>query len=339
MVIRNNSDVPSDIKNQEEKSPHERFRDSKSLSVTDFSSLAWCELQQHYFFIAGGRKETLAMKIGSEIHNKLELQEHDIISIPTHTKEDIWGIKLYNLIFGIDSLFINLKTRELPIFGFVSGLFVFGIIDQIEMKPVFDDISRDELIISDTKTRTKQYIPKYVPPSVKFQLMLYKKLFDELVQGTFDEMKIFQTLDLNPDLEFSKELANIVNISYKEKEMKEFKPNLRNLMKVVINSFGKVWKSCNILEVNYKFQKDGSDLGSKYFDYDENQLDNYLEKTVKYWKGDRKPEGVPIEDAWKCQNCEFADNCEWRLNKIKEREQNKRALLEITNGQPKLRLN
>lgn len=93
MEIRNNSDVPSDIKNQEEKSPHERFRDSKSLSVTDFSSLAWCELQQHYFFIAGGRKETLAMKIGSEIHNKLELQEHDIISIPTHTKEDIWGIK------------------------------------------------------------------------------------------------------------------------------------------------------------------------------------------------------------------------------------------------------
>jgi hypothetical protein len=94
MELRGSSNVSSDdIKNQEEKSPHERFRGSKNLSVTDFSSLAWCELQQHYFFIAGGRKETLAMKIGSEIHNKLELQVHDLVTIPTYTKEDIWGIK------------------------------------------------------------------------------------------------------------------------------------------------------------------------------------------------------------------------------------------------------
>ncbi|GES88192.1 exonuclease V [Rhizophagus clarus] len=344
MELRTNSNVPSDIKNQEEKSPHERFRDSKTLFVTDFSSFAWCELQQHYSLIAGGRKETLAMKNGSEIHKNLESQEHVIVQIPTYTREDSWGIKLYNLIFGIDSLFTNYKTRELPIFGFVSDLFVFGIIDQVEMKPVFDDISgdelliisdtnisRDELIISDTKTRTKPYIPKKAPPSVKFQLMLYKKLFDELVQGTIDDEKIFQTLDLNPDLEFSNELANIIKISCKESEIKEL--NLRNLMKVVINRFRKVWKTSNVLEVNYKLQKDESDLGSIYFDYNENQLENYLKKTIKYWKGDRKPEGVPIEDAWKCQNCDFADNCEWRLNKIKECEQKKRAFKEITNGQ------
>jgi exonuclease V len=184
----------------------------------------------------------------------------------------------------------------------VSDLFVFGIIDQVELKPVFDDISdisRDELIISDTKTRTKQHIPINILPSVKFQLMLYKKLFDELAQGTFDDVKMFQTLDLNLDLEFSNELSNIIKISYKGKEIKEF--NLRNLMKFVINRFGKVWKTCNVLEVNYKFQEDGSDLGSKYFDYDEKQLENYLKKTVKYWKGYRNPEGVPIEDAWKCQ--------------------------------------
>jgi exonuclease V len=88
-----NSNVPSDTITRNENSPIERFRDSKSLSVTDFSSFAWCELQQHYFLIAGGRKVTLAMKTGSEIHSKLEEQEHDIISIPTYTKEDIWGIK------------------------------------------------------------------------------------------------------------------------------------------------------------------------------------------------------------------------------------------------------
>ena len=121
--------------------------------------------------------------------------------------------------------------------------------------------------------------------------MLYKKLFDVLVQGTFDDVKFFKSLDLNPDLEFS------IKMSYEE--VKESK--LRNLMNVAINRFKKVWKACNLLEVNYNLQKDGSDLGSKYFDYDEIQLDRYLGKMIKYWKGDRKPEGVSIEDAWKCR--------------------------------------
>ncbi|GES80688.1 exonuclease V-like isoform X2 [Rhizophagus clarus] len=112
-----------------------------------------------------------------------------------------------------------------------------------------------------------------------------------LIQGTFDDVKFFKSLDLNSDLEFS------IKMSYEE--VKESK--LRNLMNVAINRFKKVWKACNLLEVNYNLQKDGSDLGSKYFDYDEIQLDRYLRKMIKYWKGDRKPEGVFIEDAWKCR--------------------------------------
>jgi len=72
-------------------------------------------------------------------------------------------------------------------------------------------------------------------------------------------------------------------------------------MKIVINYIGRFWKSSNILEVNYKYQKDGSDMGSLHFEYDEDQIMKYLTKSSKYWKGDRKPEGVPIEEAWKCQ--------------------------------------
>src|SRR6266540_3502488 len=63
---------------QEDKSPYAKFRGSKVLYVTDFASLAWCEMQQHYALITGGKKETRAMKAGSEIHTALELQVHDI---------------------------------------------------------------------------------------------------------------------------------------------------------------------------------------------------------------------------------------------------------------------
>src|SRR4051812_24857368 len=97
LEIRTDSDGSSSVINaeekQEQKSPYARFRNSKTLYVTDFASLAWCELQQHYTLLAGGKKETQAMKAGSEIHNKLELQDHDIVTISTNTKEDLWGIK------------------------------------------------------------------------------------------------------------------------------------------------------------------------------------------------------------------------------------------------------
>ncbi|CAG8482067.1 6781_t:CDS:2 [Funneliformis caledonium] len=315
----------------EEKSPYAKFRGSKVLYVTDFASLAWCEMQQHYSLMAGGKKETKAMRAGSKIHNELELQVHDIVTIPTKTREDLWGIKFYNVIVGLESLDTNYKTRELPIFGFVSDLFVFGIIDQVGMKK-----REGEWTISDTKTRVRPFLPDQskILPSVKYQLMLYKKLFDALIQGAIDEEIIYQRLRLNPDLEFSSELANIIkrfgNLD-KGKE-KEFQPNLRNLMRIVVNNFGKFRKSSNTLEVNYKYQKDGSDIGSLYFEYEEDQITSYLTKSAKYWKGDRTPDGVPIEEAWKCQICEFADDCEWRLNKIKELSQKKRALAEITNA-------
>ena len=175
-------------------------------------------------------------------------------------------------------------------------------IDQIEMKvdPTSENTIKYELSISDTKTRSKPFLPNVsnIPSSVKYQLMLYKKLFDKLVQGVIDDVKIFQTLNLDPDLEFSNELANIIKISYQEKE---FKPNLQNLIKIVMSRFENFCKSSNILEVNYKFQKDGNDLGSLYFEYDENQIEDYLKKSAEYWKGDRNPEGVPIEEAGRCR--------------------------------------
>ncbi|CAG8828384.1 16552_t:CDS:2, partial [Dentiscutata erythropus] len=61
-----------------------------------------------------------------------------------------------------------------------------------------------------------------------------------------------------------------------------------------------LFSSNNVLEVNYKYQGDGSDLGSLYFEYEEDMLDKHLKRSIIYWKGDREPEGVPIEEAWKC---------------------------------------
>jgi exonuclease V len=42
-------------------------------------------------------------------------------------------------------------------------------------------------------------------------------------------------------------------------------------------------------------------------------LDLFLEETMRWWRGERPPQGVPREEAgFKCQSCEFREECEWR---------------------------
>ena len=59
-------------------------------------------------------------------------------------------------------------------------------------------------------------------------------------------------------------------------------------------------------------------MGEKIFATDEPWLTAYVKKAMEWWKGERKAEGVAIEEAYKCRSCDFAEKCEWRLEKEKE---------------------
>ncbi|CAG8478184.1 12029_t:CDS:2 [Acaulospora morrowiae] len=309
-------------------SPFARFRGSKKLYVTDFASLAWCE-QQYDYSLTLGRKVTTEMKAGSAIHLDLELEEHDIDEVSIETEEDAWGLKLYNLLFGLEALTTTGKTRELPIFGFIFDIFVFGIIDQVK-KSSNSENDEWEWIICDTKTRSRPIRPEKSTISlyVKYQIMLYKKLFDNLANGIIDEERIYQNFNLNADKPFSKNLSELINGHFVENRRKKNRekysrqqPTLRTIMTMVKNHFKFFRKSSDTLEVNYRYQGDSSDLGSLNFDYDEEKLDKHLRRSTTYWRGLRDPEGVPIEEAWKCQVCEYVDDCVWRLKKVREIEQ------------------
>jgi exonuclease V len=44
-------------------------------------------------------------------------------------------------------------------------------------------------------------------------------------------------------------------------------------------------------------------------------LDLYLSETMRWWRGEREPHGVTLEEAgFKCRSCEFREVCEWRRN-------------------------
>lgn len=116
------------------RSPLERFRTQprKALSVTDIVSPAWCELQYWYTLTKYGRKKaTPAMRMGTTVHKQLEEQLYTTVKVDIETKEDSWGLRIWNVIQGLRTLRETGQTRELEIWGLVDGLPVNGVIDEI----------------------------------------------------------------------------------------------------------------------------------------------------------------------------------------------------------------
>lgn len=57
----------------------------------------------------------------------------------------------------------------------------------------------------------------------------------------------------------------------------------------------------------------GSVICTNSFFVEPETLDLYLNETLRWWTGERRPRGVaPFEAGFKCRSCEFADDCSWR---------------------------
>ncbi|RMZ73002.1 defects in morphology 1 [Pyrenophora seminiperda CCB06] len=115
-------------------SPLGRFRTKpkKPLSVTDLISPAWCELQYFYTLSKFGRKpRTKAMRTGSKIHQTLEDQVHTSVPVQAESKEDYFGLRIWNAISGLRCLRETGLTRELEVWGVIEGQVVNGVIDEL----------------------------------------------------------------------------------------------------------------------------------------------------------------------------------------------------------------
>ncbi|GAA5875794.1 hypothetical protein JCM8547_005317 [Rhodosporidiobolus lusitaniae] len=63
---------------------------------------------------------------------------------------------------------------------------------------------------------------------------------------------------------------------------------------------------------------DPSFIGIETFCNDPIELDRWLVSISAYWKGEREPVGVSIEEVPRCRACEFEEGCEWRAMKAEE---------------------
>ncbi|USP79984.1 defects in morphology 1 [Curvularia clavata] len=124
----------ADSRSDDSHSPLERFRTKpkKPLSVTDLVSPAWCELQYFYTLSTFGRKpRTQAMRTGTKIHEKLEAEVHTTVPVQVESKEDRFGLRIWNTISGLRCLRETGLTRELEVWGILEGQVVNGVIDEL----------------------------------------------------------------------------------------------------------------------------------------------------------------------------------------------------------------
>jgi exonuclease V len=73
------------------------------------------------------------MKQGSSVHKVLEEQVHKEVKIDVQTREDMFGLRIWNVIQGLRTLRATGMTREMEVWGVLNGEVVNGIIDEVNV--------------------------------------------------------------------------------------------------------------------------------------------------------------------------------------------------------------
>lgn len=319
------------------------------------------------------------MRKGTKVHQKLEEQVHTRVKISITTKEDAFGLKLWNLVQGLRTLRDTGLTRELEVWGTVDGNIVAGIIDAVSYEnpnPEFEEqLSSQEtnndarqssltdyfppkkpansehqgplVYLTDVKTKNEKK-PVFEPTlrTAKIQLLLYHKFLSDMAAGKLNFMSVFRRHGLNPDRRFTDSfIAQIGGLHdeifvdaplssqdsagqqqpstpdseadslsgpdlLKYRSLRELYPLIERELKL---NFPRGEKSMgHMLRVEYIHSVDGSKFEQHDFPVSRQALETYLSKTMEWWRGERDPRGVDIEDSFKCQACDFAQDCPWR---------------------------
>ena len=165
---------------------------------------------------------------------KLEDEVHTTVKIDILTKEDGFGLRLWNLVQGLRTLRDTGLTRELEVWGMVDENLVNGVIDILSYEnpnPEFEEeLSSQEsqgayhqssltdffppkktnkessplIYLADVKTRgTLAPVSKALLRPAKIQLLLYHQFLSEMAAGRLDLLKVFRRYGLDPDDPFS----------------------------------------------------------------------------------------------------------------------------------------
>ena len=210
----------------------------------------------------------------------------------------------------------------------------------------------DKVYLTDVKTRGVKSVPKGASfrPTI-MQLMIYHRLLSDLVTDKVNADTLFDRYDLNANTPFSDSLiAQIGNLNAALDESsrespdnsQETLPSTQDSMAQLIehNSLRSLWTMMieefadtlphgmrsigKVLKAEYRDPTTNEVVGTRTFLFSKETLNKYLADEMQWWRGERAPQGVCIEEAYKCSYCEFAEDCSWRKKKIEDAAQRMR---------------
>ncbi|GAB1743455.1 hypothetical protein NU219Hw_g9284t1 [Hortaea werneckii] len=194
----------------------------------------------------------------------------------------------------------------------------------------------------DVKTRQSKSLPPQGSQTrpTYYQLMMYHRLFSTLATNGVDAERVFNRYRVEPDRTFSDtfiaqmstfdtgtdvDLAEdewVPHDAFQDSVSEILAHNtLAALWSLMMQEFQKVVPAnsvSSLLTAEYRAPGTGDLMGKRSFVFDAERLDSYVQDEMRWWKGERETKGVEIEEAFKCQICEFAPNCTWRNTKVEE---------------------
>ncbi|XP_077775514.1 exonuclease V isoform X2 [Podarcis muralis] len=243
------------------------------LSVTDISAQVWCEQQMVY------RRERPDLTTPENI-------------VLLNTGKSIHLARGH-------------RVREFPVFGVLEDIFVVGVIDQLGYTP------KGELELNELKTRNNASMPSAAQKKRdRFQVFLYKYLFDAMVRGCLAPDSFLQRLDLRPEQPLGPHVQD------QARKSGFTVSRFRDLLELLsLNLTHCEIPAIDRLQIEYIHQDSGAALGTEVVAYDQDEVGAAVRYFLAYWKGQRDSRGVDVEDAWKCRYCAYAGICEWRMGK------------------------
>ncbi|KAI0198893.1 hypothetical protein F4808DRAFT_462282 [Astrocystis sublimbata] len=305
------------------------------------------------------REEAFALRLWNLVQGLRTLRDTG------KTRElEVWGVMEGEFFNGV----IDQLSHESPNASFEEELDLAGSTEENQTKQqasIMDYLgtSHMRVYLTDVKTRGSDRLPS--GPALRparVQLFLYHRLISDMATDKLDFAAIFHRYGLNTEARFSDGfIAQIGGLhdeifydadtdvspsssSETTARTETEVPDLigyRSLSQIIPlicaelrATFPRGAASIgDLLSVEYRHRETERVLGNNSFPNDPEALEGFLKDNLKWWRGEREPQGVAIEETYKCHWCEFAEACDWRTEKEAEFLESKRKEKEKVEGE------
>ncbi|KAI8946267.1 hypothetical protein F4801DRAFT_75072 [Xylaria longipes] len=257
-----------------------------------------------------------------------------------NTRElEVWGTVEGEIFNGV----IDQLSHESPNASFEEDLDLASSRDSTQQSSITDYIgpSHKKVYITDVKTRGSDRLPS--GPALRparVQLFLYHRLLSDMATDKLDYNAVFERYGLRGEARFSDafmaqigglhdEIFYDADTEVEETPLETEFPDLigyRSISQIIPlvkaelrETFPRGSASIgDLLSVEYRHRNTERVLGNNSFPNDPGALEGFMKDNLRWWRGEREPNGVSIEETYKCRWCEFAESCQWRKDKEAE---------------------